>query len=177
MSTLKKKYTYDTVAQILKSVENPEPEITITVKINLKTSTIQYNDDPSKPITDSDFFVFLEFMKNVKATPELMDALLNNSYYTKQFLKTTMGIFNTPKENNYFQYFPSLVLPYEALYRELVLKPKYSKKILEKYDKNNNALIRRLKQTIRKILIVPGIFISPFIILTSVLALNSWGKK
>ena len=116
-------------------------------------------------------------MKNVKATPALMDALLNNTYYTKQFLKTTMGVFNTPKEYNYFQLFPSFVLPYEALYRERVLKPKYAKKILEVYDKNNNAFIRKSKQLVRNILIVPGIFISPFIILTARLALNSWGKQ
>lgn len=177
MSTLKKTFTYDSVRQVLKSVEKPDPTVTITVKINLKTTTIQYNNDEPKPITDDDFFVFLEFMKNVKATPALMDALLNNSYYTKQFLKTTMGVFNTPKEDNYFQLFPSFVLPYEALYRERVLKPKYAKKILEVYDKNNNAFIRKLKQLVRNILIVPGIFISPFIILTAVLALNRWGKQ
>jgi hypothetical protein len=179
MSTIKKTFTYDPVTQVLKSVEKPDPTdptLTITVKINLKTKTIQYNNDEPKTITDDDFFVFLEFMKNVKATPQLMDALLNNSYYTKQFLKTTMGFFNTPKENNYFQLFPSFILPYEALYRELVLKPKYAKKILEVYDKNNNAFIRKLKQLVRNILIVPGIFISPFIILTAVLALNRWGK-
>jgi hypothetical protein len=179
MST-KKKYTYDPLTQILKSVEKPDPTdptLTITVKINLKDSTIQYNNDASKPLTGDDFFLFLDFMKNVKATPELMDALLNNTYYTKQFLRTTMGIFNTPKENNYFQFFPSFVLPYEALYRERVLKPIYAKKILEVYDKNNSAFIRKLKQFIRNILSVPGIFISPFIILTTRLALNRWGKQ
>ena len=48
---------------------------------------------------------------------------------------------------------------------------------LEVYDKNNNAFIRKSKQLVRNILIVPGIFISPFIILTSRLALNSWGNK
>jgi hypothetical protein len=182
MSAIKKKYTYDPRTQTLTSVEKPESDISITVKLNLKNSTIQYindhiNDPPTpKPIIDEDFFVFLEFMKNVKATPDLMDALLNNPYYTKQFLRTTMGVFNTPIENNYFQYFPSFVLPYEALYRELALKPKYSKKILKVYDKNNNAFVRKFKQLVRNILIVPGIFISPFIILTAVLALNSWGK-
>ncbi len=176
MSIIKKIYTYDDVTQVITSTENPDPSITITVKINLKNTTIQYNNDEPKPITGEDFFVFLDFMKNIRATPELMDALLNNSYYTKEFLKTTMGIFITPKENNYFQYFPSFILPYEALYREFKLKPEYSKKILEKYNKNNSAFIRRLKQLVRTILIVPGIFISPFIILTAVLALNSWGK-
>jgi hypothetical protein len=179
MST-KKKYTYDPDLRILKSVENPDPTdptLTISVKINLKDSTIQYNNDASKPLTGDDFFLFLDFMKNVNATPELMDALLNNTYYTKQFLKTTMGFFNTPKENNYFQLFPSFILPYEALYRERVLKPKYAKKILEVYDKNNSAFIRKSKQLVRNILIVPGIFISPFIILTTRLALNRWGKQ
>jgi hypothetical protein len=177
MSTIKKTFTYDPVTQVLKSVEKPDPTITVTVTINLKTTTIQYNNDEPKPITDDDFFVVLEFMKNVKATPALMDALLNNSYYTKQFLKTTMGVFNTPIENNYLQLFPSFIFPYEALYRELVLKPKYAKKILEVYDKNNSAFIRKSKQLVRNILIVPGIFISPFIILTARLALNSWGNK
>ena len=177
MSTIKKTFTYDPVTQVLKSVEKPDPTITVTVTINLKTTTIQYNNDEPKPITDDDFFVVLEFMKNVKATPALMDALLNNSYYTKQFLKTTMGVFNTPKEDNYLQFFPSFIFPYEALYRELVLKPKYAKKILEVYDKNNSAFIRKSKQLVRNILIVPGIFISPFIILTARLALNSWGNN
>jgi hypothetical protein len=176
-STIEKTFTYDPVTQVLKSVENPEPALTVTVKINLKTTTIQYNNDESNPIIDNDFYVFLDFMKNVKATPELMDALLNNSYYTKQFLKTTMGVFNTPKEYNYFQFFPSFILPYEALYRERVLKPKYAKRILEVYDKNNSAFIRKSKQLVRNILTVPGFFISPFIIITSRLALNSWGNK
>ena len=66
MSTLKKKYTYDPLTQELKSVETPDPTLTVTVKINLKNTTIQYNNDEPKRITDSDFFVFLEFMKNVK---------------------------------------------------------------------------------------------------------------
>ena len=177
MSTLKKKYTYDPLTQELKSVETPDPTLTVTVKINLKNTTIQYNNDLPVLLTDSDFFIFLDFMKNVKATQQLMDALFKNTYYTKQFLKTTMGVFNTPKQDNYFQLFPSFILPYEALYRELELKPKYAKKILEVYDKNNSAFVRRLKQLVRRILIVPGIFISPFIILTAVLALNSWGKQ
>jgi len=115
----------------------------------------------------------LDILDNVKTTPALVDALLENKYYTKQFLKTLLGIFNTPKKDNYFQYFPLLVLPYEALYRELVLRPKYAKRILQAYDKNNSAFIRKLKQFIRKILIVPGIFISPFIILSVGLILKN----
>ena len=45
MST-KKKYTYDPDLIILKSVENPDltdPRLTITVKINLKDSTMHQN--------------------------------------------------------------------------------------------------------------------------------------
>ena len=164
--SIKKKYTYDPNNQVLTSVETPEPNITVTVKIDLKKSTIQYNNDIPVPLADDAFFTFLDFMKNIRATPELMNALLKNPYYTRQFLNSSLGIFNTPKENNYFQLFPSFIIPYEALYREIELKPKYAKKLLAVYDKNNSAFIRRLKQVIRKILIVPGIFISPFIIIT-----------
>ncbi len=162
-------YTYNPVDQVLVRSEKPDPtdpKFTVTTKIDLKKSTIQYNDDSPVPLADDAFFTFLDFMKNIKATPELMNALLKNPYYTREFLNSSLGIFNTPKENNFFEYFPSLCLPYEALYRELELKPKYAKKILAVYDKNNSAFIRRLKQITRKILIVPGIFISPFIIIT-----------
>ena len=164
--SIKKTYTYDPISAVLTSVENPEPSIKVVVKIDLKKSTVQYNNDAPVVLANDAFNIFLEFMKNVKATPELMDALLKNSYYTKKFLKTLLGAFNTPKENNYFQYFPSLILPYEALYREIELKPKYAKKVLAAYDKNNSAFIRKFKQLIRNILIFPGIFISPFIIVT-----------
>ena len=168
-----KTYTYEPLTQVLTSVETLDPNLTVTVKINLKTEMIQYNNDAPTSITDSEYYTFLDFMKNIEATPQLMDALLKNTYYSKQFLKTKLGRFNTPKENNYLQYFPSLVLPYEALYRELVLKPKYVKKLLETYDKNNNAFIRRLKQITRKVLIVPGIVISPFIIISVGLILKN----
>ena len=168
-----KTYTYEPSTQLLTSVENLDQNLTVTVKINLKNETIQYNNDAPTLIADSEYYIFLDFMKNIEATPQLMDALLKNTYYTKQFLKTKLGRFSTPKENNYLQYFPSFVLPYEALYRELVLKPKYAKKLLETYDKNNNAFIRRLKQITRKVLIVPGIFISPFIIISVGLILKN----
>jgi len=173
---MKKTYTYDPAQNLLTRTEFPDPNdqnFTVTTKINLKDSTVQFNNDPPTPLADDSFFVFLDILDNVKTTPALVDALLENKYYTKQFLKTLLGIFNTPKKDNYFQYFPSLVLPYEALYRELVLRPKYAKRILQAYDKNNSAFIRKLKQFIRKILIVPGIFISPFIILSVGLILKN----
>jgi hypothetical protein len=177
---MKRTYTYNPVEQLLVRSEKPDPtdpKFTVTTKIDLKKSTIQYNNDRPVALADDAFFTFLDFMKNIRATPELMNALLKNPYYTKQFLNSSLGIFNTPKENNFFQLFSSFLLPYEALYSELERKPKYAKKLVAVYDKNNSAFIRRLKQVTRKILIVPGIFISPFIILTSVLALNRWGKK
>jgi len=162
-------YTYNPVDQVLVRSEKPDPtdpKFTVTTKIDLKKSTIQYNNDRPAVLADNAFFTVLDFMKNIKATPELMDALLKNPYYTREFLNSSLGIFNTPKENNFFQLFPSFLLPYEALYSELERKPKYAKKLVAVYDKNNSAFIRRLKQVSRKILIIPGIFISPFIIIT-----------
>lgn len=176
MSITEQTYTFDPIKKVLTRSEKPDPNdpnFTVTTKINLKNSTVQYNNDPATPLTDAEFFVFLDILYNVKTTPALVNALLQNEYYTKKFLNTLLGRFNTPIKDKYFQFFPSFILPYEALYRELWLRPKYAKKILEAYDKNNSVFIRRLKQSIRRILIVPGIFISPFIIFSVGLILKN----
>jgi hypothetical protein len=100
-------------------------------------------------------------MNHIRATPELMDALLKNPYYTKQYLRTSLGIFNTPNENDILRIFSSLLLPYEAVYREIVTKPDYAKRILAEYDKNNNKFPRKFKEIVRGVLCVIYILFIP----------------
>ena len=167
-----KVYTYEPDKQIMQSTESM-PEITIVVRINLKKTTIAYaNSEPWRKIDDGDFYVFLDFMKHIRSTPDLMDALLTNPYYTKHYLNTSLGVFNTPIDDDYLRKFSSFILPYEALYSELETKPDYAYKILAKYDENNSLYIREFKEFVRIILIVPGLVFTPLILISIYPALN-----
>ena len=146
-------YTYNKKTQIMRRA---------TTQISLRTTTIKYADDePWHAIGDGDFYVFLDFMNHIHTTPELIDALLKNPYYTKQYLRTSLGIYNTPNENDIFRIFLSFLLPYEAVYREIVTKPDYAKRILVEYDKNNNKFPRKFKEIVRGVLCIIYILFIP----------------
>ncbi len=157
----------DITAQL---VERPE----LTIDIDLSNNRITQQNVVSR-LSSSDNYIFLEFMKQISATDELMLALLSNEYYTKTFLSDSLGVFVVPFApdfSSYFYVFSSLVLPYENLYMEQILKPKYAVQITSKYDENNIALLRKLKEILRDILVVPGIPITPFIYLATIAALK-----
>ncbi len=168
---MSKTYIYIPSTKIMRCTEKVASDVNIVIEINLKKTTITYMNngvitETNRKMNDGDFYVFLDFMNHIEATNELMDALLANPYYTKQYLKTSLGVFNTPVEDTFLHIFPSFILPYEALYRELKLKPRYASRILSEYDKNNSIFIRKFKEFVRMILVIPGIVCSPLILIS-----------
>ena len=153
-----------------KFVDRPDLLITIDLSLNL---IIQQGT--ASRLSSSDNYCFLDFMKNLVATDDLMTALLANEYYSKTFLSDSLGVFVVPFSpdfSSYFFVFSSLILPYENLYLEQVLKAKYADKITAKYDENNSATWRTMKEILRNVLVVPGIPLTPFIYLAAITALK-----
>ena len=153
-----------------KYVDRPDLYITIDLSRNL----IIQSGTTSK-LSSADNYTFLDFMKHMLATDDLMTALFANEYYTKTYLSDSLGVFVVPFSpdfSSYFYVFSSLVLPYENLYSEQRLKPKYADRITAKYDENNSALLRHIKELLRNVLVIPGIPLTPIIYLAAIAALN-----
>lgn len=144
----------------------PEP-----ILINLANDTI-YQNEMTTPLDESHMYLFLDAMANIVATKPLMDALLASKYYTDIYLSCSLGVFNTPVDGSYFFMFSSFILPYEVLYRELELRSAYATAIIDAYDKNHNVLIRKLKEFVRLVLVIPGLVCTPLILLMVLPALN-----
>ncbi len=153
-----------------KYVDRPDLLITIDLSLNL---IIQHGT--TSRLSSADNYCFLDFMKNIIATDDLMTALLANEYYTKTFLSDSLGVFVVPFAPDFlshFYVFGTLVFPYENLYSEQLLKPKYADRITAKYDENNSALLRKAKEILREVLVIPGIPLTPLIYLVVISALN-----
>ncbi len=151
-------------------MDRPDLYITIDLSLNLITQS-----GTTSRLSSADHYCFLDFMKNIIATDDLMTALLANEYYTKTFLSDSLGVFVVPFApdfSSYFYVFSSLVVPYENLYSEQLLKPKYADRITAKYDENNSALLRKAKEILRDVLVIPGIPLTPLIYLAAISALK-----
>jgi hypothetical protein len=120
----------------------------------------------TKPLSSDDNKLFMDMMKNIDATDELVSALLANDYYVNTYLSSTHDRLYSEVDigflkNNYrlinnILLSIGIVLPYERLYSEILFKPKYANRITAKYDETHNQWIRILKQIFRGILIIPG---------------------
>jgi len=170
-------YTWDNVKkQMMKTVfldNDRRPDLDII--IDLSANKIIQQEPPIATLSLADNYTFLDFMQNIRATDNLMESLLGNQYYTETFLSSSMGVFNVPNApelSAYFFVFSSFLLPYENLYAEIHTKPQYKDRLLKAYDEHNNSIVRQVKEILRILLVIPGIFITPFLLATALFALN-----
>jgi hypothetical protein len=150
----------------------PIPSEQPPLRINLSNDTIS-EAEIMVPLSGEHVYTVLGITKNIVATQELMDALLLSKYYTTVFLPYSLGVFNTPTEDSVLLMFSSFILPYEVLYREMKQNPTYAQRILDAYDKSHIMFIRKFKEVIRLILIIPGIVCTPLILLAITPALKN----
>ena len=146
----------------------------LDIIIDLSANKI-IQQDCEMTLSPADNYTFLDFMQNIRATDNLMESLLGNQYYTETFLSSSMGVFNVPNApelSAYFFVFSSFLLPYENLYAEIHTKPQYKDRLLKAYDEHNNSIVRQVKEILRILLVIPGIFITPFLLATALFALN-----
>jgi hypothetical protein len=142
----------------------PIPVQPPTLRINLSNDTIS-EAGIMVPLGEQHTYTFLDVTKNIIATQDLMDALFASNFYVNIFLPYSLGTFTTPVEDSVLFMFSSFILPYEILYRELKQNPKYADQILAVYDKNHNVMLRKFKEVIRILLVIPGLVFTPIILI------------
>jgi hypothetical protein len=163
-------YSFDpatkTITVVYSYEENgvPIPVQPPPLRINLANDTIS-EAEIMVPLGEQHAYTFLDVTANIVATRSLMDTLLASNYYANIFLPSSLGKFTTPVEDSVLLLFSSFILPYEILYRELKQNPTYAQEILAVYDKNRSVFIRKLKEFIRLILIIPGLVCTPLILI------------
>ena len=150
------------------SIPSEQPQL----RINLSNDTIS-EAEKMVPLSEQHVFTILDVTKNIVATQELMDALLASNFYVNVFLPYSLGTFNTPVEDSVLFMFSSFILPYEILYREMKRNPDYADRILASYDKNHSVFLRKFKEIIRLILVIPGLVCTPLILLMILPALKN----
>ncbi len=146
---------------------NLRDNIIYTKTKSLSTSKIT-NDTTT--ITSADYYTFMDMMKNIDATDELVSALLSNDYYVNSYLPSTAGWGYTQVDTEIWKYlwkdarlksdiliWCSLVLPFENLYAERFMKPQYADRITAKYDETHSKFIRLSKEVFRSFFILPGV--------------------
>ena len=149
-------------------------DVTITRKINLGNDMITDTDGNGRKLSEADVYAFQAMIQDVKVTPELMKALLNSNYFKSTYISTTAGAYNVPfdKYTSYFFLFSSLIIPYQMVDIEKYKKPSYANDIQNVFNKYNNVSIYYMKNVLRYILVVPGIVVTPFILLAVLSALK-----
>ena len=151
-----------------------EPRPDLDIVIDLARNQIRQQGSLTV-LSSADNYIFLEFMKNIQATDDLMNALFANTYYTTTFLSDSLGAFvvpNAPELSSYLYIFSSFVLPYENLYAEIHTKPKYKTRLLDVYDRQNSPTVRQIKEIVRTLLVVPGVPITPLLYIVVILMLK-----
>lgn len=157
--------------RFLENERRPDLDIIIDLSAN---KIIQ--QDCEMTLSPADNYTFLDFMQNIRATDDLMESLLGNQYYIETFLPYSLGVFvvpNAPEISSYLFIFSSLLIPYENLYAEIHTKPQYKDRLLIAYDEHNNSIVRQIKEFLRILLVIPGLVITPFLLVVVIIAWNN----
>ena len=164
--------TYSETNNTLTQTTNINDTTLITI-IDIQNETIQYPGSDFLPLSNSDIYLFKSIIDNLQITDQLIVKLTNMNFIKNIFLPTSVGPFNTNKGPfNYFFIFSSLIIPYQIIDLVKSSQPKYSKYFQNAFNKNNNVPIYYLKEFCRYILVIPGLLLSPMILITSLFALK-----
>ena len=147
--------------------------ITLITVIDIQNETIKYPGSEFTPLSNNDIYLFESIIDNLQITDPLIIKLTNMNFIKNIFLPASVGPFNTNKGPlNYFFIFSSLIIPYQMIDLVKASQPKYSKDFQNAFNKTNNVPIYYLKEVCRYILAIPGLILSPMILITSLLALR-----
>lgn len=158
----------------------------IYVKINLTDETIiQSGQDLPRPLGPEDVYVFRsvfeqffqQIVKDSSLDKENVTSLVQtvlNMKYMETYLVTSVGLNDIPYNGcvNYLFLFSTLVIPYQIVDWEVFTKSDYKKIIYDTFSKTNSMNTYNLKMAMRYVLLIPGLILSPLILLTAVCALS-----
>lgn len=159
--------------------------ISINTVINLNDETINYNcknlicqSFDYKNLDESDIYTFKSFMDDINKLDnfdDIMKKVLKMNYFKNIYLPFKASVFTTPynKFIGYFFIFSTLFVKYQMIDLELISKPQYSDEIKKIFFLKNSKIIYYFKKIIRYILILPGLIITPFILISTMLALRN----
>lgn len=154
----------------------------IYVKINLTDETIiQSGEDLPRPLGPEDVYVFRSVFQEIVSggsldkgsTDNLVQRVLGMKYM-ETYLVTSVGLNDIPYNGcvNYLFLFSTLVIPYQIVDWEVFTKSDYKKIIYDTFSKTNSMSTYNLKMAMRYVLLIPGLILSPLILLMAVCALS-----
>lgn len=164
--------TYSETNNTLTQTTNINDTALITI-IDIQNETIKYPGGEFIPLSMSDIYLFKSIVDNLQITDQLIIKLTNMNFIKNTFLPASVGPFNTNKGPfSFFFIFSSLIIPYQMIDLVKSSQPKYSKDLQNAFNKTNNVSIYYLKEICRYILAIPGLILSPMILITSLFALK-----
>lgn len=166
--------TNNTLVQITKitDVENNSNEIYVKVNINEET-IIQSGDNEPRPLMEADMYTFRSMFSQVELSEGLVTKVLNMKYM-KEYLGMNVSVNDVPFHPfvNYLFLFSQLIIPFQNIDWEKVNKSKYASKIQEVFNKTNDVKMYNLKKVGRYLLLIPGLILSPIIMISVLVALS-----
>jgi hypothetical protein len=183
-------YSYDKSSNIIKKVikiTNVSGTVfNIEISINLTTSTI-YNvtkdairnidisDNGTRIMDEQDIYAFREIIdsKELCKNNDLSNSLLKSKYYPI-FLGYKGGTFDIPSNSAIIKYIycvPSMIIPFYMLDMQIVSRPEYIFQLIQCFRKNNSIVPYVIYMAIRNSIILPGLFIAPYIYIIVLYAL------
>jgi len=156
-------------------IEPSNPERVITI-INLENETIK--DGPlssERPLAEMDIYTFKGLLDQIDITNELIEKILETKFYTKVYLPASAGEVYLPVQDiiNMFFLFSVMCIPYEMVDFEIVLRKDFATQIEQAYAQNHSSTLRTVKMLCRYILLIPGLFLSPLILLGAIIGLKN----
>lgn len=163
-------------------VSNEANDLRLFTEINLQAESIKYGGDKSdnaeeKPLSGADVYVFEQMIDEVKATPEFMEQLLKMNFVQRTLLPCTLGPLSVPFNNMALKLlftFSSLVIPFQVIDSQKESKREYAAELQNAFNACNNATLYNFKKVARYVLLVPGIVLSPIILLVAITALKNF---
>ena len=161
---------------IIERIEVIDESTQIVLKINLETNEVIIQDIITE-ITSEQYYLFKSLVNSSKVInyDERTQKLLNNKFY-QTFLSHNTDIndylYNYPQLKLFFL-FSHLVCPFQEVDNQISLRPKYKTEIFDKYLEKNSLFEYFVKRLIRLILLIPGIVLSPILLISALIGLKN----
>ena len=156
----------------------------ITNKLDIINNSIELNGE-TYVANDENFYLIQKLInpnnfKDDTTNNQISDLLLNNEYYCKTYLskKTSINdyLHNLPELVKSFFIFSHLICPFEEIDNELYNRKNKSTEIFNKYCEYNVSVLYYIKKIFRSLLLIPGIIISPVILILFIFELKKMNK-
>ena len=179
------KVTFDNnIITFRKILSGDTPIVTTTINLITNTIEIKVINDSEERIIQSDkldipdIYLFSEAISYLSNNDSALYALIDNDFYMHTFCPYNMsGSEITGKKSliNSLFVFSNLIIPEQYFDDELFRvndKPEIVDKLKKKFFEKNSKFVYYFKKVLRLLLLIPGLVLSPIIILVSIFALS-----